>query len=126
MGLIRLESAYVARYGEAFPEPTRVGAYDPNIDDNTTAVERVERNKTCSQRKTAYKRAHAKSRVKVQAKNGSVKFGAANSAARQDTANPPSTINYRRTAEISRPSKGTFTPLLPLQSTKRGYSSNWC
>ena len=39
--LIRTESAYVARYGKAFPEPTRVGAYDPNIDDNATAVVRA-------------------------------------------------------------------------------------
>ena len=27
IGLIRTEAAYVARYGKAFPEPTRVGAY---------------------------------------------------------------------------------------------------
>ena len=51
--------------------------------------ERAERDKTWSQWKTAYKRAHAKARVKAQANNGSVKFGAANYAARQKTANPP-------------------------------------
>ena len=39
--LIRLEAAYVARYGEAFPEPARVGAYDKTIDDNSTAVVRA-------------------------------------------------------------------------------------
>ena len=38
IGLIRPEAAYVARYSEAFPEPTRVGAYDSNIDDDTTSV----------------------------------------------------------------------------------------
>ena len=41
IGLIRPEAAYVARYGEAFPDPKRVGAYDKNIDDNATAVVRA-------------------------------------------------------------------------------------
>ena len=41
IGLIRPEAAYVPRYGEAFPEPTRVGEYDKNIDDNATDVVRV-------------------------------------------------------------------------------------
>ena len=51
--------------------------------------ELMESDKTWSQWKTAYKRAHAKARVKAQANDGSVKFGAANSAARQETAKPP-------------------------------------
>ena len=38
IGLIRPEAAYVARYGEEFPEPTRVGAYKKSIDDDATAV----------------------------------------------------------------------------------------
>ena len=29
ISLIRPEAAYITRYGAAFPEPTRVGAYDP-------------------------------------------------------------------------------------------------
>ena len=41
IGLIQPEAAYVARYGEAFPEPTRVGAYDKTIDDDATAVVRA-------------------------------------------------------------------------------------
>ena len=41
IGLIRPETAYVARYGEAFPELTRFGAYDKTIDDNATAVVRA-------------------------------------------------------------------------------------
>ena len=41
IGLIRPEAAYVARYGEALPEPTRVGEYDKKIDDNATAVVRA-------------------------------------------------------------------------------------
>ena len=42
--------------------------------------ERAERDKTWPQWNSAYKRAHAKARVKAQANNGSIKFGAANSA----------------------------------------------
>ena len=42
IGFIRTEATYVARYGAAFPEPTRVGAYDPTIDDNATAVVRAQ------------------------------------------------------------------------------------
>ena len=41
INLIRPEAAYLARYGEAFTDPTRVGAYDPNIDDDTTTVVRA-------------------------------------------------------------------------------------
>ena len=44
IGIIRPKLAYVARYGEAFPEPKRVGAYNTDIYYNTTAVasERLE------------------------------------------------------------------------------------
>ena len=59
----------------------------PRVNDNWE--ERAERNKTWSQWNTAYKRAHAKERVKTQANDGSAKFGAANSAACQETANSP-------------------------------------
>ena len=38
ISLIRLKLAYVTRYGEAFPKPKRVGAYNLEIDDNATAV----------------------------------------------------------------------------------------
>ena len=38
IGLIRPKAAYVARYGEAFPIPKRVGAYDPDINDGATDV----------------------------------------------------------------------------------------
>ena len=40
-GIIRAKSAYLNRYGEAFPKPKRVGAYDLKIDDDTTAVVRA-------------------------------------------------------------------------------------
>ena len=40
--LIRTEAAYVACHNKAFPEPTRVGAYNPNIYKNTTAVVRAQ------------------------------------------------------------------------------------
>ena len=38
IGPIWPKLAYVACYGEAFPEPKRVGAYNPDIDDDATAV----------------------------------------------------------------------------------------
>ena len=56
---------------------------------NNNWEERVEREKTWYQWKAAYKRAHAKARFKSQANDGSVKFGATNSSAHKETANPP-------------------------------------
>ena len=41
IGIIRAKPAYLKRYGEAFPKPTRVGAYDLEIHDNATAVVRA-------------------------------------------------------------------------------------
>ena len=41
IGIIRTKPAYLKRYGEAFPEPTRVGAYNLEIYDNATAVVRA-------------------------------------------------------------------------------------
>ena len=41
IGIIQAKPAYLKRYGEAFPEPKRVGAYDLEIDDNATAVVRA-------------------------------------------------------------------------------------
>ena len=41
IGLIRPEAAYIACYNKAFDEPTRVGAYDHNIDDNAMTVVRA-------------------------------------------------------------------------------------
>ena len=52
IGLIRPEAAYVARYGEAFPKPTRVSSYNKNINNDATAVVRV-----CS--KAAHKSKHS-------------------------------------------------------------------
>ena len=59
----------------------------PHANDNWE--ERAERDKTWSQWKTAYKRDHAKARVKAQANDVSVKFGVSNSSARQETSNLP-------------------------------------
>ena len=39
--IIRSKTAYVKRYGEAFPEPKRVGAYDHDINDDATAIIRA-------------------------------------------------------------------------------------
>ena len=41
IGLIRPKTAYIARYGKAFPETKRVGAYNPDINDNATDVVRA-------------------------------------------------------------------------------------
>ena len=41
--------------------------------------------KTCTNWKEAYKKAHAKARIKAQANEGTVKFGAENSAAHHET-----------------------------------------
>ena len=41
IGIVRAKPAYLKRYAEAFPEPTRVGAYDLEINDDATAVVRV-------------------------------------------------------------------------------------
>ena len=42
ISLIRMEASYAASYSKAFPKPTRVGAYDSNIDDDATAVVRAQ------------------------------------------------------------------------------------
>ena len=39
--IIRAKPAYLKRYGEAFPIPTRVGAYDLAIDNDATSVVRA-------------------------------------------------------------------------------------
>ena len=41
ISLIRPEAAYIARYVEAFPEPTIFGAYDTTIDDDAMSVIRA-------------------------------------------------------------------------------------
>ena len=38
IGIIRSNTAYLKRYSEAFPKPKRAGAYNLEIDDDTTAV----------------------------------------------------------------------------------------
>ena len=41
IGIVRSKPAYLKRYGEAFPEPMRFGAYDLEIDDDAAAVVRA-------------------------------------------------------------------------------------
>ena len=41
IGLIWLVAAYTTRYGAEFSEPTRIGAYDAAIDDDTMSVVRA-------------------------------------------------------------------------------------
>ena len=52
---------------------------------NNNWEDRAEYKKTWVDWKAAYKKAHAKAYIKAQANKGYVKFGAANSAARQET-----------------------------------------
>ena len=56
---------------------------------NDNWEERVERDKTWAQWKTAYKKAHVQVRVKSQANDGTENFGASDSAACKDKPNPP-------------------------------------
>ena len=55
----------------------------------------AERDKTWHQWKQAYKKAHAKARIKAQANEGTVNFGAANSASHQET-----TLNVENKQEV--------------------------
>ena len=57
--------------------------------------ERAERDKTWLQLNMSYKKAHAQSRIKTQANEGTLNFGAANSAAHQET-----TINIENQQEV--------------------------
>ena len=41
IGIVRAKPAYLKRYSKAFPEPTRVGEYDLEIDDDAPAVVRA-------------------------------------------------------------------------------------
>ena len=41
IGIVRAKPAYLKHYGEAFPKPMRVRAYDLEIDDNDMAVVRA-------------------------------------------------------------------------------------
>ena len=59
----------------------------PRANDNWE--DRAKRDKPWATWKLSYKQAHAKARVKAQATHGSFKFGAANSAARQEAAHIP-------------------------------------
>ena len=52
ISLICSKLAYVARYGEAFPEPKRFGAYDLDIDDDATAVVRARQEAAHKARRT--------------------------------------------------------------------------
>ena len=82
--------------------------------------ERAERDKTWSQWKTAYKRAHAKARVKARANNGSVKFGETNSAARQETVNPPLDNQLEEDSGGLKALKGYFNNLAAAAVKEKG------
>ena len=62
-------------------------------------------------RKLAYKQAHTKVRVKAQATKGSAKFGAANSAARQEAAHLPLDNQLKEDSGDVKTLKGYFDNL---------------
>ena len=82
--------------------------------------DRAEHDKTWAKWKTAYKQAHAKATVKVQANNGSVKFGAANSAAHQETANPPLDNKLEEDGGDLKTLKGYFDNLAAAAVNEKG------
>ena len=82
--------------------------------------ERAVCNKTWSQWKAAYKRAHAKAIVKAQANDGSVKFGAVNSAARQATANPPLDNQLEEDGRYLKTLEGYFENLAAAAVNEKG------
>ena len=80
---------------------------------NNDWEERAERENTWAQWKTANKKAHAQARVKAQANDGSAKFGASNSAARQDKPTPP-LDNKLEEEDVGIKSLEAITLLTPL------------
>ena len=67
IGLIRTEAAYATRYGKAFPELTRVGAYDAKIDDDATAV-------VCARSEAAHKAKRADRDMNEMARRKTTQF----------------------------------------------------
>ena len=82
--------------------------------------ESAERDKTCSQWKYAYKQVHAKVRVKAQAHEGNVKFGAANPAACQENVNPPLDNQLEEDSVGLKALRGYFNNLAVAAVTKKG------
>ena len=85
---------------------------------NDNWEERAERDKTWATCKLAYKQAHAKARVKAQDTEGSTKFGAASSAARQESHLP---LDNQLEEDISdvKTLKGYFENLAPAATNKK-------
>ena len=77
--------------------------------------ERAERDTTWAQWKRAYKRAHTQARFKAQANDGSAKFEAANSAARQNKTTPPLDNQLEEEDVGIKPLKGTLITSPPQQ-----------
>ena len=88
--------------------------------ENDDWEDRAERNKTWAKWKTAYKQAHEKARVKAQANDGSVKFGAANSAACQETANPHLENQLEKDGGDLKTLEGYFDNLVAAAVNKKG------
>ena len=82
--------------------------------------DRAERNKIWANWKTAYKQAHAKARVKALSNYGSVKFGAANSAVRQESAHLPLHNQLREDSDDLNTLGGYFDNLAAAAVNKQG------
>ena len=86
----------------------------------------AERDKTWAQWKAAYKKAHSQARVKTQARDGTAKFGAANSAVRQDKPNPPLDNQLEEEDVGIKALEGYFDNLAAASVNEKGCSNNWC
>ena len=93
---------------------------------NNDWEERAESDKTRMKWKVAYKKAHAQSRIKAQANDGTTKFGAANSAARQDTTRP--TVENQLEVEYGgiKALEGYFDNLADTAVNENPFCNNWC
>ena len=87
---------------------------------NDDREERLEREKTWPQRKSAYKRAHAKASIKAQANDGNVKFGAANYATCIENINPPLDNQLEEDGVVIKALKGYFNNLADAAVNKKG------
>ena len=88
---------------------------------NNDWEDRSKRNKTWANWKTAHKKSHVKARVKALVNDGSVKFGAANSAARQEYSHLPLGNQLEEDSGDLKPLKGYFDNLVAAAVNGQGF-----
>ena len=74
----------------------------------------------------AYKKAHAQARIKTQANDGTAKFGAANSAARQETTRTTVDIQIEVEDGGIKALEGYFHNLAVAAVNENPSCNNWC